>query len=138
MIIENVPEDELHAIARELGIKLTKRKEKEHRPGEVRVFMRPVVGSHTFRQLSTAGAVKNSLCLHGQFAFMSRVFWRFPDAVLKTFVNTWTLQIFEGGARPWTLHELKERKGDTCDCTPEQIEEALRTPAELNETVGVA
>jgi hypothetical protein len=130
MIVENVPKAELHAIAEALGVKLTERKEKPGAP--VRVFMRPVVGSRTFRAMSTGGAVKNSLCLHGQFAFMSRVFAAFPDAVLRTYLNLWNLHVFEGGALPWTLNELKERSGDTCDCTPEQIEDALRKPSELN------
>lgn len=135
MIIENANIEGIRAIAEELGINLIEQKAKHER--EVKVLMRPVVGSQHYRALSVNGRVKQSLCQHGQYAFMSRVLARFPDALLSTWVNNWDYIIFQNSARQWTQHQIAERANyDTCDCTPELIASAMLSPDEVRGLVS--
>lgn len=133
MKITGVPLGAIHDIAKALGVRAIEQKSKD----SVKILMRPVVGSRTFRAMSVTGRPKASLCLHGQYAFMAHIFARYNDAVLVTWVNTWKLALFEHGAKAWTLNELKERASyDTCDCSPELVEVALMSPAEINAKVS--
>jgi hypothetical protein len=130
MKIEGAERDAVFEIAGAMGIHLVEQKAKNE--GELKVLVRPRAGSNTLRCISKAGAAKNSLCLHGWYAFMARVFARFPDAVLRTYENVWDYPLFQGGARGWTENQMRERERyDTCMCTPEEVAEAMLSPDEL-------
>jgi hypothetical protein len=129
MRIEGATIEDVREVAGALGIHLIEQASKHD--DEVKVLIRPRVGSPRFRAMSLAGGVKNSLCMHGWYAFMAALLAARPAAVMKTFVNTWDYIIFQGSALAWTRQQIADRERyDTCDCTPEVIEEALRTPDE--------
>lgn len=135
MIIENANIEVLREIAQSLGINLIEQEAKHE--DEVKILMRPAIGSNHLRALSVNGRVKHSLCQHGMYAFMSRVFAHFPDAIMRTWVNTWDYIIFQHSAKQWTEAQIAERKNyDTCDCTPELIEDCLMTPEDLRASVS--
>lgn len=120
----------LREIATGLGVHLVEQDLK--RGDEVKVLVRPAAGSRQYRALSTAGAVKNSLCWHGQHYFMAQVFARFPNAEIHTWYNKWNFALFDAGAVAWTRQQIHDKaQTDTCDCTPEMAEEALRSPREI-------
>jgi hypothetical protein len=130
--IEGARIEQVEALAAELGVHVIRRKSKHD--DEVNVWIRPKQGTRHLRLFSKAGAVKNSLCLHGQYAFMSRLLARFPYAKLRTWVNLWDFQLFSDAARNWTSNQLREREQyDFCECTPDEVADLLRSPKEIME-----
>lgn len=130
MIIEGAEMEGLREVAELLGIDLIEQQAKNE--GEIKVLVRPLQGSNRWRAMMHTGRVKHSLCMHGWYAFMARVFARYPEATLDTWVNHWDYTIFQGSALQWTRNQIAAReKYDTCDCDPRMIEQALRTPDEL-------
>jgi predicted FMN-binding regulatory protein PaiB len=52
--------------------------------------------------------------------------------VIETWYNTWNYVLFQAGGKAWTLNQQFEwAKENTCDCTPDMVEEALKTPIEM-------
>ena len=127
--------DGVREIAAALGIYLEEKKPREE--GDVRVNLKPVAGSNTWRAVNVgAGRFKHNLCQHAQYAFIARVLARFPDAVIKTYFNTWTYALFQAGARVWAEEKIRQSAAlEACNCTNEMIAETMLSPDEIREAV---
>jgi hypothetical protein len=129
MTITNVDMKGIRRIARKLGIMLIEQKNERLK---VKIRIWPKVGKQIYRAIGKAGKPRLSLCWHMQYAFMSEVFAAYPDASIKTWVAVWNYVLFQSGAKVWTFNEISDRaKSETCDCTPEMIEETMRDPDTL-------